>query len=117
MVPRLKFGRVQVLSMRPLLISSLLFRAGARSDESRSVRSRLCLLGMLAGCAGLLGAAQSWTVDALLNIPTLSDPQIRPDGRGFAYVQRSLEGKVWRSTIYIGAIPSGAAQAISAGSR
>lgn len=72
---------------------------------------------MLAGCAGLLGAAQSWSVDALLNIPTLSDPQIRPDGRGFAYVQRSLEGKAWRSTIYIGEIPSRAAQPISAGNR
>jgi len=31
-------------------------------------------------------AARPWTVDAILNIDTLSDPQIRPDGRSYAWV-------------------------------
>ena len=34
----------------------------------------------LAAACGLLAAGEQWTVDAILNIPTLSDPQIRPDG-------------------------------------
>ena len=73
------------------------------------------VLGILLACAGPLVAAQQWTVDALLHIPALSDPQIRPDGRWYAYVRRSLDGNVWRSTVYIAPIPSGAAQAVSAG--
>ena len=37
------------------------------------------LPAMLAAGYGLLAATQPWTVDAILNIPTLSDPQVRPD--------------------------------------
>ena len=40
-------------------------------------------------------------IDALLNISTLSDPQISPDGRSFAYVRRAVDGKAWRSKVYV----------------
>jgi dipeptidyl aminopeptidase/acylaminoacyl peptidase len=75
------------------------------------------LLVVFAACAGLGGAAQPWTVDAILNIPTLADPQIRPHGREVAYVRRSLEGKSWRSVIYVAPIPSGPAREIGRGSQ
>jgi len=75
------------------------------------------LPAVLAACAGQLCAAQPWTVDAILNIPTLSDPQIRPDGRQYAYVRRSLDGKTWRNAVYVAPIPAGAAQEIARGSR
>ena len=53
---------------------------------------------------------QPWTVDAILNIPTLGDPQIRPDGRQIAYVRRSLDGKSLAQYHVCGApIPAGAA--------
>ncbi|HYM11086.1 MAG TPA: hypothetical protein VEU62_10145, partial [Bryobacterales bacterium] len=78
---------------------------------------RSSLLGVLAACAGPVPAAQPWTVDVLLHIPTLSDPQIRPDGRSFAYVLRTLDGNRWRSTVYMAPIPAGAAQAVAAGTR
>lgn len=66
-------------------------------------------------CAVSLSAAPQWTVDTLLNIPALSDPQIRPDGRAYAYVRRGIDGNAWRSTVFIASIPSGAPKAISAG--
>jgi Tol biopolymer transport system component len=50
-----------------------------------------------------------------LHIPTLGDPQIRPDGRAFAYVLRSLDGNTWRSTVYLAPIPTGAARAVATG--
>src|SRR6266567_6034201 len=76
----------------------------------------ITLLAILTACAGLVRAAQPWTVDAILNIPTLADPQIRPDGAEFAYVRQSLDGKVWRNAIFVAPIPSGAAQEIGVGS-
>src|SRR5262249_50816416 len=54
--------------------------------------------------------------DAILNIPTLADPQIRPDGREFAYVRRGLDGKTWRNVIYVAPIPSGPGREIGTGS-
>jgi dipeptidyl aminopeptidase/acylaminoacyl peptidase len=76
----------------------------------------LNLLAILASCADILRPAQPWTVDAILNIPTLADPQIRPDGRQFAYVRRSLDGKVWRNVIFVAPIPAGTAKQIAEGS-
>jgi dipeptidyl aminopeptidase/acylaminoacyl peptidase len=58
---------------------------------------------------------QPWTIDAILNIPSLADPQIRPDGQRFAYVRHSLNGKVWRNVILVAPIPSGAVQEIGTG--
>jgi dipeptidyl aminopeptidase/acylaminoacyl peptidase len=80
------------------------------------VKVRL-VLPILAASCGLLSAAQPWTVDAILNVPTVSDPQIRPDGRSYAYVRRTMEGNQWRNSVYVDSIPSGAARSISAGSR
>ena len=37
-----------------------------------------------------------WTIEGLLNLPLLSDPQIRPDGQMYAYVQ---QGRVYQSPI------------------
>src|SRR6266478_3761525 len=70
----------------------------------QSRKSWFNLLAILASCAGLVRAAQPWTVDAILNIPTLADPQIRPDGAEFAYVRHSLDGKVWRNVIFVAPI-------------
>jgi len=83
-----------------------------------ALRSRKFWLSLLilASCAGVVRAAQPWTVDAILNIPTLADPQIRPDGRQVVYVRRSLNGKAWRSVIFAAPIPSGAHQEIGPGS-
>jgi dipeptidyl aminopeptidase/acylaminoacyl peptidase len=67
-------------------------------------------------CAGPVRAAQPWTVDAILNIPALADPQIRPDGRQVAYVRRSLAGKAWRNAIYVAPIPAGPAHEVAQGS-
>jgi dipeptidyl aminopeptidase/acylaminoacyl peptidase len=75
------------------------------------------LPAMLAAGYSLLAATQPWTVDAILNIPTLSDPQVRPDGQAYAYVRRVLDGTAWRSSVYMNSIPSGKALAISAGNR
>jgi dipeptidyl aminopeptidase/acylaminoacyl peptidase len=60
---------------------------------------------------------EPWTVDAILKIPTLGDPQIRPDGRDVAYVRRSLEGKAWRSVVYVAPVPARPAREIGSGSR
>src|ERR1700691_3947203 len=76
----------------------------------------IILAALAAGCS-LLTAAQPWTVDAILNIPTLSDPQIRPDGHAYAYVLRVLDGAEWRSSVYMNSIPSRTAFAIAAGTR
>ena len=75
------------------------------------------VLPILAAGSGLLSAAEPWTVDAILNIPTVADPQIRPDGRSFAYVRRSLDGAAWRNTVYLESIPSGSPRVISTGTR
>ena len=75
------------------------------------------VLAILTFVCGLLSAAQPWTVDAILNVPTVSDPQIRPDGRAYAYVRRTLAGAQWRNSVYLDSIPSGSARSISAGSR
>src|SRR5437867_12197380 len=94
------------------------FQAGLLAPpESAFMKWTTCLLGILVCCAVPASASQPWTIDALLNIPTLSDPQIRPDGQSFAYVRRNAVGNAWRSTIYIASIPSGAAQAVAAGAR
>jgi dipeptidyl aminopeptidase/acylaminoacyl peptidase len=73
------------------------------------------VVSLLAG--GALFGAQPWTVDAILNIPTLSDPQIRPDGQAYAWVQHSLESNAWRNTVRMASIPSGAAKMIASGTR
>src|SRR5689334_8215301 len=82
----------------------------------RSKKFWFSLPSILACCAGVVLAAEPWTVEAILNVPTLADPQIRPDGRQFAYVRRSLDGKVWRNHIFVAPIPAGAAHEIGAGS-
>ena len=74
------------------------------------------MVSLLAGGGALFGA-QPWTVDAILNIPTLSDPQIRPDGQAYAWVQHSLESNAWRNTVRMASIPSGAAKVIASGTR
>ena len=93
----------------------------ARKDWISTTALRLrkfwySLLAIAAVCAGPIRAAQPWTVDAILNIPTLADPQIRPDGRRLAYVRRSLDGKAWRNVIYVAPVPSGPSQEIGRGS-
>ena len=50
------------------------------------------MLSILTACP--LTAERPWTVDAILNIPSLGDPQIRPDGRYYAYVQRGNDATV-----------------------
>ncbi len=51
----------------------------------------------------------AWTIEALLNLPSLSDPQIRPDGKTYAYVQ---QGQVYQSPI-----EGGTPKAVSPGRR
>src|SRR5260370_13485654 len=63
---------------------------------------------LLAG-SGALFAARPWTVDAILNIDTLSDPQIRPDGQAYAWVQRNK--------VHVASIPSGGAKVVASGTR
>jgi dipeptidyl aminopeptidase/acylaminoacyl peptidase len=92
------------------------FCAGVRVSRRLAAVPIGLLAGVLAG-AGRLAAAQPWTIDALLNIPTLSDPQIRPDGRAFAYVLRTLEGGAWRSTVWMAGIPFAAAQTVAGGAQ
>ena len=67
-------------------------------------------------CASLLVGGQSWTVDAIMKIPVLGDPQISPDGKFFAYTRRTVERNAWTSTVYVAPIPSGEAQIIARGS-
>jgi len=52
----------------------------------------------------------AWTVDALLSLPRLGDPQLRPDGAEFAWVQ---QGKVYLSPIETSVAP----KAVHPGSR
>jgi dipeptidyl aminopeptidase/acylaminoacyl peptidase len=54
-------------------------------------------------------AAAVWTIETLLALPALGDPQIRPDGAAYAYV---LNGQVHRA-----ALPAGPPVAVAAGSR
>ena len=42
----------------------------------------------------------AWTIEGLLSLPSLGDPQIRPDGQTYAYVQ---QGQVYQSPIEGGA--------------
>jgi len=74
-------------------------------------------LSVLAAAAALLAHAEPWTVDALMRIPNLADPQIRPDGQACAYVLRTVEGRAWRAKVYLKPIPSGGAQLVAAGSQ
>ena len=76
-----------------------------------------CVVCSLFAAGNLLAGALPWTIDAILNLPTLSDPQIRPDGRFYAYVERNLDGAVWKDTVRIAPIPSGETRVISAGRR
>src|SRR6185369_11421372 len=75
------------------------------------------MLPIFLSTACSLTAARPWTVDAILNIPVLSDPQIRPDGRYYAYVERSLAGSAWKSAVHMAPIPSGAEREVAAGAR
>ena len=54
-------------------------------------------------------AAALWTVEALLGLSTLGDPQMRPDGGAYAYV---LNGTVMRAEL-----PEGKAVAVAKGGR
>ena len=54
-------------------------------------------------------AAALWTVEALLGLSTLADPQMRPDGGAYAYV---LNGTVVRAEL-----PDGKAVAVGKGTR
>jgi dipeptidyl aminopeptidase/acylaminoacyl peptidase len=54
-------------------------------------------------------------VDAIMNIPTLSDPQISPNGQMVAYTRRSIEGNTWVTSVYAMPVPSGPAQLIAKG--
>src|SRR5260370_42542779 len=71
------------------------------------------MLSILTACP--LTAERPWAVDAILNIPSLSDPQIRPDGRYYAYVLRGLAGSAWRSAVHMAPIGSGAARKVATG--
>src|ERR1051326_9279794 len=84
-----------------------------RSIGLRPVHAALLVIA--ASCGNLARAVQPWTIDAILNIPALADPQIRPDGQRFAYVRHSLNGKVGRNVILVAPIPSGAVQEIGTG--
>lgn len=50
-----------------------------------------------------------WTIEGLLNLPLLSDPQIRPDGQAYAYSQ---QGRIYQSPI-----ESGSAKLVQEGRR
>lgn len=50
-----------------------------------------------------------WTIDAILNLAGPSDPQIRPDGKSYAYV--------WKGSIYVAPTHGGAATTVGRGSR
>lgn len=54
-------------------------------------------------------AAAVWTVETMLGLAPLADPQIKPDGSGYAYAQR---GQVFRADL-----PNGAPKVVSKGSR
>lgn len=55
-------------------------------------------------------AAAVWTIDALLQLAAPSDPQIRPDATGLAYV--------YRGSVYVQSLnPGSSAQRIASGSR
>ncbi|HWC00561.1 MAG TPA: hypothetical protein VG672_27835, partial [Bryobacteraceae bacterium] len=71
----------------------------------------------LAAGGALLAASQPWTVDALMRIPSIGDPQIRPDGQAFAYTLRAVEGNTATSSVYLAPIPAAKAQRIGAGSQ
>src|SRR5438876_11965513 len=73
------------------------------------------MLSILTACP--LTAGRPWTVEAILNIPSLGDPQIRPDGRYYAYVQRGLAGAAWWSVVHMAPIGSGAARKVATGAR
>src|SRR5262245_16749913 len=111
--------------MQPSCTSLDWIRRNLTSPDARdwisitALRSRKfwsSLLVVLAACGSAVRAAQPWTVDAILKIPTVGDPQIRPDGRQIAYVRRSLDGKAWRSIIYTTPVPAGPVQEIGRGS-
>jgi len=54
-------------------------------------------------------AAAVWTIEALMALPALGDPQIRPDGQAYAYV---LNGEVHRAEL-----PSGKPSVVAKGNR
>lgn len=54
-------------------------------------------------------AAAVWTIEALMALPALGDPQIRPDGQAYAYV---LNGEVHRADL-----PSGKPTVVAKGNR
>lgn len=77
------------------------------------MKSWLGVLFAIVLFVGPVAAGQLWTVDAIMNIPTVGDPQISPNGKFFAYTRRKIEKNAWISTVYMATIPSRGAQAIS----
>jgi dipeptidyl aminopeptidase/acylaminoacyl peptidase len=63
------------------------------------------LFGILLFSAGAW-AEKPWTLDAIMNIPALSGPQIAPDGSSVAYMQRTvnIQRNAYDSRIWV--IPS-----------
>ncbi len=82
------------------------------------LRSRFSLLifATFLPISPTLAGGQSWTVDAIMNIPVLGDPQISPNGKFLAYTRRTIEHNVWVNTVYAASIPFGEAQVIAKGS-
>src|SRR5690349_10902698 len=66
------------------------------------------VLGTLS-CFGCLSAPKPWTLDALMNLRTVSDPQITADGSRVAYVVRQVDHAANRyaSTIWVVAASGG----------
>jgi dipeptidyl aminopeptidase/acylaminoacyl peptidase len=72
----------------------------------------------LVGNACAWGAAKSWTLDALMDLKTVSDPEISADGSQVAYVVRRVDANrnIYISEIRIAAAPGGAARRLAHGS-
>ncbi|MGI8989935.1 MAG: prolyl oligopeptidase family serine peptidase [Bryobacteraceae bacterium] len=75
----------------------------------------LAILLTIVSLAGPVPAGQLWTVDAIMNIPTVGDPQISPSGKFFAYTRRKIEKNAWVSTVYMAPVGSGAAISVAKG--
>src|SRR5260370_27755499 len=66
------------------------------------------VLGLAVICSSLDAGQWPWTIEELLHLPTLSDPQIRPDGNAFTYVRRDLDDSYnrYRNTILLPQTPT-----------
>src|SRR5579864_1419667 len=78
-------------------------------------RASLMILSFL-GSAWLSAAPKSWTLDALLELKTVSDPEITTDGSKVAYVVtgRDAQRNAYSSEIWVVAAAGGRAERLAA---